>query len=191
MSVPSVQGDPPVPANVVRDHRHTPVLAFSYEPVAQLNVRKDRLTQRGLEPGPWLNRLKQHLLSNETGAPVSLPDGGTATAGDLGAEIILTTSGKNMVYATDFADTDSNRRRLIELAQQAHILFCESTFAEADVEQARRTGHLTTRACAEIATAAGVARLVPFHFSRRYEHEPARLYDEIRLYCECPVEGPD
>ncbi|MDT8386502.1 MAG: Clp1/GlmU family protein, partial [Thiogranum sp.] len=142
---------------VMLDHRHTPVLAFSYEPVAQLNVRKDRLRQRGLEPGPWLNRLKQHLLSNETAAQVDLPDGSTATAGDLGAELILTSSGKKIIYSTDFSDNKSNRTRLIELAQQAHTLFCESTFAEADAEQARRTGHLTTRACAEIAAAAGVA----------------------------------
>ena len=52
-------------------------------------------------------------------------------------------------------------------------------FAQADVERARLTAHLTTRACAEIALDAGVARLVPFHFSPRYSDAPERLYAEI------------
>ena len=83
------------------------------------------------------------------------------------------------IYATDFADTADNRARVIGLAHGAHTLFCESTFCEADADQAARTAHLTTRACAEIAEAAGVARLVPFHFSRRYEHDPAAVYGGI------------
>lgn len=43
-----------------------------------------------------------------------------------------------------------------------------------------RTGHLTARACGEIAVAADVAALLPFHFSRRYQTEPERVYAEIR-----------
>ncbi len=76
---------------------------------------------------------------------------------------------------------------MIALARGAHTLFCESTFLEADAAQAARTAHLTTRACAEIAEAAGVARLVPFHFSRRYEKDPAPVYAEIAAACAAVV----
>jgi ribonuclease BN (tRNA processing enzyme) len=106
-----------------------------------------------------------------------------ATAGPLGNELLLSTPGKKLVYATDFGDTADNRRRLQQLAHGAHTLLCEATFVAADVEQAHRTGHLTTRACGEIAEAAGVGRLLPFHFSRRYEHCPEQLYNEIRAAC--------
>jgi ribonuclease BN (tRNA processing enzyme) len=92
---------------------------------------------------------------------------------------VLISPGKKLAYATDFADTPENRARVIELVRNSHTLFCESTFCEAESEQAKRTAHLTTRACAEIAEAAGVARLVPFHFSRRYEQNPAAVYAEI------------
>jgi ribonuclease BN (tRNA processing enzyme) len=48
-----------------------------------------------------------------------------------------------------------------------------------DSDQARRTGHLTTRACAEIANSARVEHLLPFHFSKRYIKHAADVYREI------------
>jgi ribonuclease BN (tRNA processing enzyme) len=88
-----------------------------------------------------------------------------------------------MVYATDLADTAANRAALTTLAHKADIFFCEASFLETDIEQACRTGHLTARACAEIATGADVKQLVPFHFSRRYEKRPEAVYLEISTAC--------
>ena len=159
------------------------MLAFAFEPAKQINVRKDRLAARGLAAGPWLGTLKQCLLAGDETAAIRLPDGQAATAGPLGDELVLITPGKKLVYATDFGDTAENRRRMQQLSHGAHTLFCEASFIEVDAEQARRTGHLTTRACGEIAEAAEVTRLVPFHFSRRYEHYPDQVYDEIAAVC--------
>ena len=78
------------------------------------------------------------------------------------------------------ADTAANRRKLIALARGGHTLFCETAFMAADGDRALATQHLTTTAAVEIARAAGVERLVPFHFSKRYEKDPARLYRELR-----------
>ena len=161
----------------------SPVLAFALEPAQQINVRRDRLAARGLAPGPWLGELKRRLQAGELEASVELPDGRTASTAALAAELVLISPGKKLVYATDFSDSAENRQQLIGLARGAHTLFCEATFLEEDAEQAARTAHLTTRACAEIAAAAGVARLVPFHFSRRYEDDPARIYAEIAAIC--------
>jgi len=91
--------------------------------------------------------------------------------------------GLKLVYATDLADTIENRTRLQKLAQGAHTFFCESPFCDADSEQAARTGHLTTKACGEIATASHVEKLIPFHFSRRYQDEPERVYGEVSTRC--------
>jgi len=167
---------------VTLDHG-TPVLAYAFEPAQQSNVRKERLAARGLTPGPWLNELKQNIAAGEREMPISLPDGSLESAGALADELLLITSGRKLVYATDLAGTADNRQRLVGLAQGAHTLFCEAAFVEADAAQAAHTGHLTARACGEIATAADVGRLIPFHFSRRYEKEPERVYDEIRMVC--------
>jgi len=165
------------------DHHGTPVIAYAFEAEQQINIRKDRLKARGLEPGPWLNELKQQLYSNNPTAAIQMPDGRHESAGTLANELVVITPGKKLVYATDLADTPDNRQKLIRLARHAHTFFCECAYVEADADHASMNGHLTTRACGEVATEAGVSRLVPFHFSRRYLHRTEQLYDELELHC--------
>lgn len=171
------------------DH-HTPVLAYAFEPVSEINVRKDRLHASSLKPGPWLNVLKTQLLAGNENALITLPDGSQKEASDLAADLVLTKPGKKLVYATDLADTSDNRQRLQMLARNAHTFFCEACFIEADAKQAAQTGHLTARACGEIAMAAEVARLIPFHFSQRYADRPQQIYNEVLLACPQAVIPP-
>jgi ribonuclease Z len=110
---------------------------------------------------------------------IDLPDGTRRCAGELARTLTLIQPGKKLVYAADMADTPLNRQKVIDLARGAHTLFCETAFAEAEKDRAVNTQHLTTLAAVEIARGAGVARLVPFHFSKRYEHDPGAVYTEI------------
>ncbi|MFC3285598.1 Clp1/GlmU family protein [Litchfieldella rifensis] len=175
---------------VVLDHG-TPVLAFAFEPGTQVNVRKERLAARGWSPGPWLGELKHRILAGEREASIPLPAGGSEKAGTLADDLLLLQTGRRLVYATDLADTPDNRRRLIALAQGAHTLICEAPFLQREADQAASTGHLTTRACGEIAAAAAVGQLVPFHFSRRHVSEPQTIYAEIRPLCPQVATPPD
>jgi ribonuclease BN (tRNA processing enzyme) len=191
---PEILGDEPAsggillrdPAFQVRattlDHG-TPVLAFALQMTFDLNVRKDRLAELGLTPGPWLSDLKAYVASGEREATIALPNGTAQTAGHVADEVLILRPGPKLAYATDLADTLQNRTRLQKLAEGAHTFFCEAPFCEADTEQSARTGHLTAGACGEIATAAHVERLVPFHFSRRYQDEPERVYTEVSASC--------
>jgi ribonuclease Z len=56
-----------------------------------------------------------------------------------------------------------------ELAEQADMLVCESTFANAEAALARDYGHLTAGQAGQIAARARVRLLVLTHFSQRYE----------------------
>ena len=174
---------------VTLDHG-TPSIAYAFEPALQINVRKERLAERGLEPGPWLAELKAHIAAGTTETELELPDGSRERVGALAEALTLIRPGQKLVYATDLADTAGNRARLTGLAAGAHTLFCEAAFTTADAQQAARTGHLTTRACGEIATAAGVTHLVPFHFSRRYEDTPEQVYAEVAAACSRVVVPP-
>ncbi|MGJ0489886.1 Clp1/GlmU family protein [Methylobacter sp.] len=174
---------------VTLDHG-TPVQAYAFESRAKLNVDQAALQAHGLSAGPWLNQLKQCLVEGDREALIRLPDNTSRKAAELGARLVTVTPGEKLVYATDLADTEANRNALTALARNADIFFCESCFLEADSEQARRTGHLTAQACGQIATAADVRQLVPFHFSRRYETSPEAVYLELTAACSRVVMPP-
>lgn len=157
----------------------TPVLAFSFESKASIKIRKERLLAKGLVPGPWLNDLKRRVARGDRDSSLELPDGSARSVAELAEELVIVKAGQKLVYATDLADTRENRERLTALAAGAHTFFCEAVFCDSEASRARRSGHLTARACGEIAAAARVHRIVPFHFSKRYESDPARVYHEL------------
>ncbi|MCK9620141.1 MAG: MBL fold metallo-hydrolase [Methylobacter sp.] len=167
---------------VTLDH-HTPVQAYAFESKAKFNVDNTALKTLNLTAGPWLNQLKQLIGAGDSKALIRLPDHSSRESGELAALLLTVTPGEKLVYATDLADTSANRTALTALAHKADFLFCEASFLEADIAQAHRTGHLTARACGEIATSADVKQLVPFHFSRRYEKDPEAVYMEISAAC--------
>ena len=168
----------------VLDH-HMPCLAFALEEPVHLNVWKTRLAALGLPIGPWLAELKRAVnegrpddhrlqIRERSSGPVL----GDRTLGEL-REVLTVTPGQKIGYVTDVADTPANRAAIIDLVRGADILFIESAFAGADAALAAERAHLTTRAAGEIARAAGVRRVEPFHFSARYEGEEARMLAEV------------
>jgi ribonuclease BN (tRNA processing enzyme) len=164
---------------VVCDH-NIPSLAYALTFRMEISVRKDQLIACGLEPGPWLGRLKACIAAQTPEVKIDLPDGTRRSTGELARELTIIRPGKKLVYAADMADTPANREKVVTLADAAHTLFCETAFTMAHREKAGATQHLTTLAAVEIARRAGVERLVPFHFSKRYENDPAAVYEEIR-----------
>lgn len=162
----------------------TPVLAYAYEPRSKLQVRREKLAVLGVTPGPWLQTFKQAYLNGRWEQKIALGDGRTRSVDDLAQTLLLEQDGEKLVYATDFKDSDSNIARLTKLAQGAHTLFCEASFILADRDQAERTQHLTTEACARIANLAQVRQLVAFHFSHRYESRRALVYQELQQFTD-------
>ncbi len=192
---PKALDDQPTPGNVIHketefqvraallDHG-TPVLAYAWEPFGKLQVRKDVLDAIGASAGPWLHDLKLAVLKHRPDELVCPGNGATYRAEDLADRLLIQAAGEPVVYATDFADTPDNITRMVDLARGAHTLFCEASFMVADADQAKRTGHLTTRATAGIANAAGVRQLVAFHFSHRYARRREKVYAELARFTD-------
>jgi ribonuclease BN (tRNA processing enzyme) len=164
---------------IMLDHG-TPVLAYSFERMPQLNIQRKRLLETGMSPGPWIGELKRVIAAGNRDARILLPDNSMASAGGLADDLLLVSPAYKLVYATDLADTPSNRNRLIRFARNAHTLFCEAAFTQDHKRKAASSGHLTARACGEIARAANVNQVIPFHFSKRYESRPWQIYDEVK-----------
>ncbi len=182
--------DPAFSVRAIALDHGIPVLAFVFDTAPAIHIRPERLAELGLPEGPWIGELKRRLLAGEEDASVRLPDGRSVLAGGVAPDLAERRPARRLVYATDLADTPSNRERLVAFAAGADVLICEAAFIGADAAQAERTGHLTARACGEIAAAAGVARLIPFHFSRRYETDPDPVYDEVEAGLGRPLRPP-
>ncbi len=168
------------------DHR-IPCLAFSLEEKLHVNVWKNRLEERALVPGPWLRELKAAVVR---GDPDSTPirvvqeKGGsqgesTVCLGELRRSVLQVVPGQKITYVVDAVFHEHNAERIVELARSADQLFIETTFLEVDADRAAATYHLTARQAGYLGQAAGVKRLIPFHFSPRYSHRERDLREEV------------
>ena len=72
----------------------------------------------------------------------------------------------------------ANAERIIRLARDADVFYCESPFMDEDIDQATRRYHLTARQAGALARAARARRLNVFHFSPRYEGRYGELAAE-------------
>ena len=162
---------------------HTSCLGFALQEEAHINVWKNRLAERGLPIGPWLQELKRAVaVGRGDDHPIRVDGAGTEprllALGTL-RDLLTVTAGQKIGYVTDVADTAANRDSIVALVRNADVLFIEAAFAAADAALARQRAHLTTRAAGEIAGAANARRIEPFHFSPRYAEEEQRMRDEV------------
>jgi ribonuclease Z len=165
----------------VLEHR-TPCLGFSIQESVHVNVWKNRLAELGLPVGPWLRELKRLVVESQPDdVPVKIKGHAIDRELPLGQlrTVVRVTPGQKIAYVTDVADTPSNRAMITDLVRHSDLLFIESPFAAADAGLAAARAHLTTAAAGEIARAAEVRRVEPFHFSPRYERAEEEMVEEV------------
>jgi ribonuclease Z len=161
-------------------------LAFALVEAQRINIDPEALTQLALDTGPWLTEFKRLVRSGAPGdtavrAP-SRSETGMAfqewRLGDLRDRIVTITKGQRLVYVTDTLYSDENRQKIVALAQDADLLFCEAMYLEQDRDCAAERHHLTARQAGLLAREANVKELVLFHFSPRYQERQEALYHE-------------
>lgn len=175
----------------VFDHG-VPVLGFALREIEHLAVNKDRLDALGLAPGRWLNALKQAVRA---GAPGDGEIEAAAADGtprrlrldEIASEVLLRSPGQQLGYLCDLSFTEANVERAVCLVRGAQLLICEAAFLHRDEGLARARKHLTARQAGEIARAAGVERLAPFHLSLRYEGSHELLFEEAAAAFGGPI----
>lgn len=169
------------------DHR-IPSLAFALEEARHVNVWKNRLQALGLPVGPWLRELKAAVLRGEPPErPFSVRwrEGEKEVVqqfelGELQAQVLRIVPGQKLVYVADAAGHAANAERIVELARGADLLYIEAAFLRRDEAAARRTHHLTAHEAGRLARLAGVKKVIPFHFSSRYNHQAGELQAELQ-----------
>jgi len=159
------------------DHR-TLCLGYALEEPVHVNVWKPRLAALDLPVGPWLRDLKHAIVGGKGDNHLIASPRGVMPLGTL-RNLVTVSPGQKIAYVADVADTRPNRQAIAALSRNADLLFIEAAFADVDATLAAGRAHLTTRAAGEIARAARVRRIEPFHFSPRYAGEEERLLKEV------------
>jgi ribonuclease Z len=160
---------------VCLDHR-IPCLAFAVEESLHLNVDKIGLDAMGLPVGPWLMDVKRAIRAGEPDdRPIRVAwsvDGArrerVVALGVLRRQVIRASPGQKLVYVTDAVGSPGNRERILSLARNADMFFCEGGYPERDAERARARYHLTAFQAGRLAADARVRRFAVFHLSPKY-----------------------
>lgn len=121
--------------------------------------RVELARQLGIPEGPLFGQLKK-------GESVTLDDGRTIDSAQLCEP---DERGRIFAYCTDTTYCDG----AIQLARDADVLIHEATFAEQDLELARRSAHSTARMAATVAREAAAHKLFLTHISPRYAQSRA------------------
>jgi ribonuclease Z len=161
-------------------------MAYAVTERTHLNVRPGTLEEHGLRPGPWLNVLKTAVrggAADET--RIEVAPGQARPLGVLRDALLDVTPGQKVAYVVDTLFSPANAARIVELARDADVFYCESPFLDEDIEQATRRYHLTARQAGALARAARARRLNVFHFSPRYEGR----YGEIVAEAHAEYQG--
>lgn len=120
---------------------------------------KEKLQRSGIV-GPMVKELQQSGKILVDGKEFHLNDVSTIRKGDSFAYVVDTLPCQNA----------------IDIAKDAKMLLCESTYLQEHHELAKGHYHLTARQAAEIAKEANVQQLILTHFSARYLDE--RVFEE-------------
>lgn len=138
-------------------HRGPDCFGYAFEGKARRPFLSDKADALGVPFGPERGRLV-------AGQEITLADGRRVTPDDVLGPL---ERGAKLVVVGDAGRTDN----LVEVCRGADALVIESTYLDEEAEMAAEFSHLTARMGAELATKAGVKKLILTHISRRYREK--------------------
>ncbi|MFH1802321.1 MAG: ribonuclease Z [archaeon] len=142
----------------------TPCLAYSFVIKEKHRLDKKKLEKLKLPNSPLLKKLQE-------GKDITF-EGKTIKA----SQVSYLEKGRKITFILDTAINPAT----IELAKDADILVCESSFSNEEADMAKERMHLTAQDAATIAKKAKVKKLILTHISQRYEHNSKIILDEAK-----------
>jgi ribonuclease Z len=177
---------------------HSICCAYAIEEQQHVNFHKNKIVEKGYRVGPWLTELRQAILrgdpdntlfrvyweqegrEHEDWCPLS----------KLKQELLHIEPGQKIAYVVDAVFSEVNAKNITTLVRNADVLFVETAFLQKDATIAARKKHLTASQAGTLARQAGVRRIVPLHFSTRYETEADELVREVQEAFDDTAQNP-
>jgi len=131
-----------------------PCVGFSFIEKDRRRINVSAVKKLGIPDGPLLGKLQQGKTITFKGKKVS-PEKTTKIV-----------EGRKITFITD---TLMNKN-CFKLAEDADVLVCDSTYTSKLKDKALEHSHLTALEAAQIASRAGVKKLILTHFSARYKN---------------------
>lgn len=156
-----------------------PCLAWVLEEPTGHSVDREALRATGLAPGPWLSELKRLAGGGELSGDLQI-DGRAFEARELAGRVLLSRPGRRMAYVTDTIFNKKTVAALRQVARPVDELWCEASYLHPQREKARENLHMTARQAGRLAAELQASRLHLFHYSRRYQKDPAPHLAEAR-----------
>jgi ribonuclease Z len=148
-------------------HRGAVALGFALvEEDRRGRFNVDLARELGIPEGPLWGRIHK-------GESITLGDGRVIESSTL---VGPPRPGRTVVYTGDTSPCDAT----VNIARGADLLVHEATFGDEEAERARETGHSTAREAAQIASRAGVKKLVLTHVSARYSRDTSEIEQQAR-----------
>jgi ribonuclease Z len=130
-----------------------PCLGFAFVEKDRRRVNMAKMKKLGIPEGPHLKVLQDGEDLEYDGKKINFED------------VTSLVEGKKVAYVTDTLMCDN----AIELARDADLLICESSYAKALEDKAHQHHHMTSQEAGLIASQAGAKKLLLTHFSARYK----------------------
>ncbi|MFC1690945.1 ribonuclease Z [Nanoarchaeota archaeon] len=140
-----------------------PTIGFSFIEKDKIKINKAYLKKHKIRDGPHLKKLQEGKSITYKGEKIDVKEAATVV------------KGRKITYALDSIQT----LNIVQLAQNADVLICESTYLNKQEEKAEQYQHLTAKQAAYIATQANAKKLVLTHFSQRYKNNE-ELEEEVK-----------
>ncbi len=182
----TVMDDPMFTVKAAALNHRIPSFAYSLEEQFHINVNKQKLHEAGLRVGAWLAEVKQHIwhgMPDDFHFTVALYDEHRReerefVLGEVKERFLTISRGQKITYVVDARYDQENEAKIVALAQDADVFYCEAPYLDADAEKARNRYHLTARQAGLMARQARARDLVVFHFSPRYTGQGDALEQE-------------
>lgn len=154
-------------------------LGYIIKEKAKRNINTENLRALGLQPGPWLQVVKD-LHNPQKQLTIN---GKAYNLENLRKSLLSETPGESLAYLTDFSP-EKTHPELLEKLKGCTTIICEAQYSLDDEALALKNYHLTTIQAAMLAYRAGAGKLVLHHISARYplERYPALLAEARSIF---------